>query len=166
MVVRPGNSSTAANGTCPSRSSGTATTHASWTAGCFRSAARTRSSERARELLADALYEVFRAAEPGTRAIREGIFRYWEGSTTARARSMALLSGAESRPTVFLKEYLTVVGASTSAVLRGHTGPVADRTATARERAESFVGLGRKGLEKLALVARDIRQELHRATAA
>jgi 2-polyprenyl-6-methoxyphenol hydroxylase-like FAD-dependent oxidoreductase len=121
---------------------------------------------RARELLADALYEVFRAAEPGTRAIREGIFRYWEGSTTARARSMALLSGAESRPTVFLKEYLTVVGASTSAVLRGHTGPVAERAATARERAESFVGLGRKGLEKLALVARDLRQELHRATAA
>mgnify|MGYP000517644175 CR=1 FL=1 len=31
---------------------------------------------RARELLADALYEVFRAAEPGTRAIREGIL-YW-----------------------------------------------------------------------------------------
>ena len=121
---------------------------------------------RARELLADALYEVFRAAEPGTRAIREGIFRYWEGSTTARARSMALLSGAESRPMVFLKEYLTVVGASTSAVLRGHTGPVADRAATARERAESFVGLGRKGLEKLALVARDLRQEIYRATAA
>ena len=121
---------------------------------------------RARELLADALYEVFRAAEPGTRAIREGIFRYWEGSTTARARSMALLSGAESRPAVFLKEYLTVVGASTSAVLRGHTGPIADQLATPRERAESFLGLGRKGLEKLALVARDVRQELMRAAIA
>lgn len=121
---------------------------------------------RARELLADALYEVFRAAEPGTRAIREGIFRYWEGSTTARARSMALLSGAESRPLIFLKEYLTVVGSSTSAVLRGHTGPAADRLATARERADSFVGLGRKGLEKLALVARDVRQELRRAAVA
>ena len=121
---------------------------------------------RARELLADALYEVFRAAEPGTRAIREGIFRYWQGSTTARARSMALLSGAESRPLVFLKEYLTVVGASTSAVLRGDTGPVANQRATARERADSFVGLGRKGLEKLALVMRDVGQELRRATVA
>ncbi len=121
---------------------------------------------RARELLADALYEVFRAAEPGTRAIREGIFRYWQGSTTARARSMALLSGAESRPLVFLKEYLTVVGTSTSAVLRGDTGPVPNRRATARERADSFVGLGRKGLEKLALVMRDVGQELRRATVA
>lgn len=121
---------------------------------------------RARELLADALYEVFRAAEPGTRAIREGIFRYWQGSTTARARSMALLSGAESRPFVFLKEYLTVVGTSTAAALRGDAGPVAGKRATAGERADSFVGLGRKGLEKLALVARDVGQELRRATVA
>ena len=39
---------------------------------------------RVRELLTDALYEVFRGAEPGTRAIREGIFRYWESSKVAR----------------------------------------------------------------------------------
>src|SRR5262249_4181481 len=52
---------------------------------------------RAREILADALYEVFLGAEDGTRAIREGIFRYWNGSITARARSMALLSGHDSR---------------------------------------------------------------------
>jgi hypothetical protein len=121
---------------------------------------------RARELLADALYEVFRGAEPGTRAIREGIFRYWEGSTRARARSMALLSGAESRPMVFLREYLTVVGTSTAAALGGHAGPLSERPASARERAEAFVGLGRKGAEKLSLVVRDIRQELRRATAA
>ena len=121
---------------------------------------------RARELLADALYEVFRAAEPGTRAIREGIFRYWEGSTTARASSMALLSGAESRPFAFLKEYLTVVGNSTSAVFRGHTGPVRGQTATLRQRAESLYGLGKKGLEKMQMVVRDVRQEMTRRPAA
>ncbi|MFO0577718.1 MAG: FAD-dependent monooxygenase [Polyangia bacterium] len=118
---------------------------------------------RAREILADALYEVFRAAEPGTRAIREGIFRYWEGSQGARARSMALLSGADSRPASFLREYLTVCGTSTSAVLRGDTGPSRDEKATVRERAESLVGLGNKGFEKLRMVLRDVRQEVARA---
>jgi hypothetical protein len=120
---------------------------------------------RAREILADALYEVFRGAEPGTRAIREGIFRYWEGSQGARARSMALLSGADSRPTTFLKEYLTVVGTSTSAVLRGDTGPIRERKATMSERALSMVGLGQKGFEKFRLILRDVRQELARAVA-
>jgi 2-polyprenyl-6-methoxyphenol hydroxylase-like FAD-dependent oxidoreductase len=118
---------------------------------------------RAREILADALYEVFRAAEPGTRAIREGIFRYWEGSQGARARSMALLSGADSRPVSFLREYLTVCGTSTSAVLRGDTGPSREQKATVRQRAESLVGLGNKGWEKLRLVLRDVRQEVARA---
>lgn len=120
---------------------------------------------RAREILADALYEVFRGAEPGTRAIREGIFRYWEGSQGARARSMALLSGADSRPSTFLKEYLTVVGTSTSAVLRGDTGPIRERKATMSERALSMVGLGQKGFEKFRLILRDVRQELARAVA-
>lgn len=118
---------------------------------------------RAREILADALYEVFRGAEPGTRAIREGIFRYWEGSLGARARSMALLSGADSRPTSFLREYLTVCGTSTSAVLRGDTGPVREQKATVRQRAESLVGLGNKGWEKMRKVLSDVRQEVARA---
>ena len=47
---------------------------------------------------------------------------------------MALLSGADSRPAVFLKEYLTVVGTSTSAVLAGETGPVRSETATIKQR--------------------------------
>lgn len=34
---------------------------------------------------------------------------------------MALLSGASSSPAVFLREYLTVAGNSTSAVLAGET---------------------------------------------
>ncbi len=120
---------------------------------------------RVRELLADALYEVFRGAEPGTRAIREGIFRYWEGSKTARARSMALLSGASSNPALFLREYLTVVSNSTTAVIAGETGPVRGESATMRERLDSFVGLGQKSWEKARMVLRDVRQEIQRASA-
>jgi flavin-dependent dehydrogenase len=104
---------------------------------------------RAREILADALYEVFRGIDEGTRAIREGIFRYWNASEGARARSMALLSGHESRLPAFLREYLTVVGMSTSSALRG-VG--ADR------RLASLVGLGKKSFEKLGLVAKGVRE--------
>ncbi len=120
---------------------------------------------RVREILADALYEVFRGVEPGTRAIREGIFRYWEGSRTARARSMALLSGASSSPALFLREYLTVASNSTSAVLAGETGPIRGEAATMKERLDSLVGLGQKSFEKARLVFRDVRQEFLRASA-
>jgi squalene monooxygenase len=108
---------------------------------------------RAREILADALYEVFRGTDDGTRAIREGIFRYWGGSVRARARSMALLSGHESRLPAFLREYLTVVGTSTSAVLRGQVNEP-----SVGGRVRSLVGLGRKSWEKFGLVARGVRE--------
>ena len=108
---------------------------------------------RAREILADALYEVFRGIDDGTRAIREGIFRYWNGGARARARSMALLSGHESRLPAFLREYLTVVTQSTSLVLRGQ---VNEPSLTGRFR--SLVGLGKKSFEKLGLVARGVRE--------
>lgn len=65
---------------------------------------------RAREVLADALYETFLAGTDGTRAIREGIFSYWEGDRRARAASLALLSGADSRLGSFLAEYWRVAG--------------------------------------------------------
>ncbi len=108
---------------------------------------------RAREILADALYEVFRGVDDGTRAIREGIFRYWGASQGARARSMALLSGHESRLPAFLREYLTVVGMSTSTVLRGEVNEP-----SFAGRVRSLVGLGRKSWEKLGLVARGVRE--------
>ena len=106
---------------------------------------------RAREILADALYEVFRGAEDGTRAIRKGIFRYWNGSVGARARSMALLSGAESRLPAFLREYLTVVGMSTDAVLRG-----AVNEPSLKGRWRSLLGLGRKSFEKLGIALKSV----------
>jgi 2-polyprenyl-6-methoxyphenol hydroxylase-like FAD-dependent oxidoreductase len=108
---------------------------------------------RAREILADALYEVFRGTEDGTRAIREGIFRYWNGSVGARARSMALLSGHESRLPAFLREYLTVVGKSTSTVLRGE---VNEPSLPGRMR--SLVGLGKKSWEKLRMAAKGVAE--------
>jgi flavin-dependent dehydrogenase len=107
---------------------------------------------RAREILADALYEVFRGADEGTRAIRAGIFRYWNGSLAARVRSMALLSGAESSLQVFLQEYLTVVRKSTGAVLAGDVRP------GTIGRARSLYGLGKKSFEKLGMVARSVRE--------
>jgi squalene monooxygenase len=108
---------------------------------------------RAREILADALYEVFRGTDDGTRAIREGIFQYWNASSRSRAHSMALLSGHESRLTAFLREYLTVVGMSTSSVLRGL---VNEPTVSGRVR--SLVGLGKKSWEKFGLVAKGVRE--------
>lgn len=106
---------------------------------------------RAREVLTDALYEVFQGADPGTWALREGIFRYW-GSPRARARSMALLSGADSRLSSFLTEYLTVVGTSSQAALL--QAPTAGHG-----RGAALLGLGKKSLEKLGRVAQDVRQE-------
>lgn len=108
---------------------------------------------RAREILADALYEVFRGTDDGTRAIRAGIFKYWNDGVGARARSMALLSGHESSLPAFLREYITVATKSTSSVLRGE---VNDPSLPGRVR--SFVGLGSKIREKLGIVAKSVRE--------
>jgi squalene monooxygenase len=107
---------------------------------------------RTREVLADAIYEVFRGADDGTRAIREGIFAYWNGSRGARGRSMGLLSGHDSRLPSFLREYLTVVSLSTSTVLRG-----AVNEPTFPGRVRSLMGLAGKSFEKMGLVARHVR---------
>ena len=108
---------------------------------------------RAREILADALYEVFRGTDDGTRAIRAGIFQYWNDSAGARARSMALLSGHESSLPAFLREYVTVAMQSTSSVLRGEVNEP-----SMAGRVRSLVGLGNKIWEKLGMVARGVRE--------
>ena len=99
---------------------------------------------RARELLADALYEVFRGAETGPLAVRNGIIRYWQGSARARMASMALLSGQESRLTAFLAEYARVVGRSAYGVFNGD---VDDPSMSAR--AASLSGLLRLSYSKI-----------------
>lgn len=83
-----------------------------------------------RQALADAIYEAFRGDREGKRAIRRALFDYWESGPRARERSMALLSCAEGRPTVFLSEYLkTARHAVESSLLPRHARnfPVQDR---------------------------------------
>jgi 2-polyprenyl-6-methoxyphenol hydroxylase-like FAD-dependent oxidoreductase len=108
---------------------------------------------RAREILADALYEVFRGTDDGTRAIRAGIFQYWNDSAGNRSRSMALLSGHESSLPAFLREYVTVATKSTSSVLRGEVNEP-----SIPGRVRSLVGLGNKIWEKLGMVAKGVRE--------
>jgi squalene monooxygenase len=64
---------------------------------------------RARELFAQALYEVFRADSPGARALCEGVFRYWRAGERSRIASMQILTGEESSTLRFLLEYARVV---------------------------------------------------------
>ncbi len=105
---------------------------------------------RAREVLADALYETFLASTDGTRAIREGIFSYWEGGRRARAASLALLSGADSRLGSFLAEYWRVAGHGFGRSLRGAV-PGGDGRPLGRWR--SVRGLVEMSLDKLGRVA-------------
>jgi len=114
---------------------------------------------RAREILADALYEVFRGVDDGTRAIQAGIFAYWNASETFRGRSMALLSGAESRLPAFLSEYLRVAGFSMRSAIMGEVPhPDARIARSVGGRMRSLVGLGKKSMEKLGMVARSVRE--------
>ena len=76
---------------------------------------------RMRELFTDALYEVFCATDPGSRALQSGVFRYWSSSERARSASMDILSGEEVRPSRFIAEYSMVAGASAVDVFRGLT---------------------------------------------
>jgi squalene monooxygenase len=99
---------------------------------------------RAREMMADALYDVFRGEGDGMRAMRSAIFRYWNNSARSRAVSLALLSGHESGPQAFCTEYVRVVLESVHGVLAGRqiNPPLNGRTS-------ALVGLGTKSVEKL-----------------
>ena len=109
---------------------------------------------RAREILADALYEVFRGNDEGTRAILAGMLRYWQGGGRARAASLALLSGAESGLPAFLAEYMRVVGYSTTGALLGR---VPGNASTFAGRRRSLSGLVGKSIEKMQLVSKRVR---------
>lgn len=109
---------------------------------------------RAREVLADALYETFLAASDGARAIREGLFSYWAGPRRARVASLALLSGADSRLTSFLTEYWRVAGHGIERSLRG---AVPGLDGGVSERWRGVRGLFGMSLEKLGRVASYVR---------
>jgi squalene monooxygenase len=99
---------------------------------------------RIREILAEELYEAFRAEGVGARAIRTGIFRYWRTSAHGRAATVALLSGDDARLSTFVSEYLRVMRESIQGtVLR----PKSD--SSLRGRAHSLAGLLKGSLDLL-----------------
>lgn len=81
---------------------------------------------RPRELLAEALYEVFCGAEGGTLALRRGLFRYWKASPRARSVSLALLSGEVSCLRTLFAEYLRVSAESVRGILGEWQGGLRD----------------------------------------
>ena len=99
---------------------------------------------RVREILADELYEAFRAEAAGPRAIKTGIFRYWQASPRGRAATLALLSGDDARLSSFVAEYLRVMRESISGVVQGQLEDL-----SLRGRASSLAGLVRGSLELL-----------------
>ncbi len=74
---------------------------------------------RAREIVAQGLYDVFRNDDAGAQALRRGIARYWGSGARARAASLSLLSGRESRMPAFVAEYLSVVRHAAGSVIGG-----------------------------------------------
>lgn len=103
---------------------------------------------RAREILTEGLYDVFRLGDPGAQAMRDGLSRYWSSGPRARAASLALLAGLESGLGAFVAEYFAVVAYSARAVL-GRGAP-------------ALGGLGRTARTQLVrtteLVANDVRR--------
>ena len=79
--------------------------------------ARRYAFVRARALLVDALYELFRRDDAGARTLRRGLSRYWRSGKRARSASLSLLSGRESRVSFLLGEYLAVMLSSARDVL-------------------------------------------------
>ena len=59
-----------------------------------------------RQAVANAIYESFRGETEGARCIRQALFAYWRADPANCRRSLALLSCVESRPQVFVAEYL------------------------------------------------------------
>lgn len=73
---------------------------------------------RMRELFTDALYEVFRGQDEGSKALQGGVFRYWASSARRREASMGILSGEELRVSRFVVEYSRVFGISAVQVMK------------------------------------------------
>ena len=98
---------------------------------------------RMRELFTDALYEVFRGHDVGSKSLQAGVFRYWNGSERARAASMELLSGEELRTSRFVAEYSRVFGLSALDVIQGLTREPDLSEGTKKMRSLMSTSLGR-----------------------
>jgi hypothetical protein len=98
---------------------------------------------RMRELFTDALYEVFRGMDQGSKALQAGVFDYWGSSPRARAASMDILSGEEVRVSRFVAEYTRVFGRSAFEVVKQLPGE--PRAGTTRLTALARTSFGRLG---------------------
>jgi squalene monooxygenase len=100
---------------------------------------------RPREVLADAVYEVLRAGDEGSRAMRGGIMRYWRDSERARTRSIGILSGEISDIRSFVTEYTLVTGLAALGVWGGVARAPALGRRTRETRSLFRTALGRIG---------------------
>jgi squalene monooxygenase len=119
---------------------------------------------RAREVFTEALYEVFRAHDDGSRALQAGTFRYWASSPKARAKSMGILSGEYANPRTFVSEYARVMGQSTFDVWRDAVKKRTVRRGASRMQAllsTSFERLERTFTRVVSTVVQERRAVLH-----
>lgn len=115
---------------------------------------------RAREILTEGLYDVFRGGDSGARAMRNGLFRYWTSGPRARAASMKLLSGRESRLRAFIGEYFSVVSESALSVLGGAD----EARSSAPSRTTAARGLARTAVDQLVRTAELVYNDVRRRT--
>ncbi len=119
---------------------------------------------RSREVFTEALYEVFRAHDEGSKALQAGTFRYWGSSQKARAKSMGILSGEYANPRTFVSEYARVMGLSTFDVWReavkGRT-PIKGASRMQALLSTSFERLERTFSRVLTTVVQERRAALH-----
>jgi 2-polyprenyl-6-methoxyphenol hydroxylase-like FAD-dependent oxidoreductase len=124
---------------------------------------------RMRELFTDALYEVFRAHDSGSKALQAGVFRYWKSSARSRQASMDILSGEDVRTSRFVAEYSRVFGLSALEVLTRlkRRAPLKDTTATMRSLVKTSFGRFEAAMGHTARRVVDrYRLKLHRVPAA
>ncbi len=96
---------------------------------------------RMRELFTEALYEVFRGHDDGSKALQSGVFRYWSSSARSRRASMNILSGEEVRVSRFVAEYSRVFrGSAVDVIKRSAWQP---RAGGARLKSLAKTSLGR-----------------------
>ena len=112
---------------------------------------RRRWPQTTRLVLAEALRDVFCGANPGSRAVRDGMLAYWRDSAAARSATLALLSTADGRPIALLRRIVAVM-------IRGFLGHMRGR-AKANKEVSSFLIAG----SMLATLYQHVRQVLRRS---
>jgi squalene monooxygenase len=120
---------------------------------------------RMRELFTDALYEVFRGHDAGSKGLQAGVFRYWKSSPRHREASVSILSGEDVRVSRFVAEYTRVFGLSAIDLLQksGFKAPVGETTKRLTSLVRTSVGRLEEALQKTTQKVVDrYRLKLHR----